>query len=1253
MPQSTSYSPPPTQSLSVVCAPWSSSIAHPPPQPTDSNSSASYSNSGSKLSTFVKFEVDKPQKAHQRENEASKLETLRVVNYLPAVFLTIVGVLHGIFGTPSRSSCTPFDMRGTWLWANTLYGMSIITFYATCVCFIPYVQQSSAGSVRAKLLTCCVISIPLFSLFRIDLEDLKPGESFCLTNSSIFAGQCEKIDATAPFWKNWTEMCNLDPTRAKFAWKSYKSSISDFKFQRIVDAFDAFDASVSPIPGNPPDWVDLNKTELFCSTWIAPCDADCNIVLPAQSMLEIPIRTRKKYCENFIPAYLYAKDAETAMIMGAPCSGLQASLRDLVFVGNARISYETDSRTFWKVLQQASESTKGNCTQRAVDVDLAQRKVRSQRADEWYARLIAALVVMYVLHLPVAVLLGSKKLQPAKTYAFASRHTTRSVFVCAMMLALSVSSIALSTTERLVVFGDFPSFVYGIAAIALLNYFWFVDRLFLFRRFAVVKPNEVDTRTSSKVRGNTLSKFIKALMLYRREYKKYFSMGGVYYSIKCVLGELFEILVQGTAIIRSSNDTDAVLLIVLAVLVSLNCIMAPLNCFLGSISSAIIVDSAFDILYLIVNIYRTISRKDKLELSDAISVAYPLVAIADRLRSYARYSIAKKVEKQHGVKNPLRRRMRNVYAQGAASQRVFVICASALTFFASGFFFVFLVVVIKTTIAHSKCMRKVGTCAWRGAFPRLYFKNAGIFGDSACNEGHVKTIDLSSCEKSEVALSWEMFSSLEEVKGLPSLSQSFVSLATNPNASLKVLNVSRIAEDGVLNLRGAQMERLPAVLKNAFMQHRDGANVFKLDVSENVLNEAAIAEILSAFGCPTEDGSIASICGFDTIDVSFNPIANIPQSLFVKENFPQLRVLNTSQTQIPPTESVRYNLQRFSFENGTLPTQIGLLTRLTLLALETKNLKGTIPSQIGNLEGLVGINLAHNDLEGSLPSQLGRLKKLSYLDLAGNEKLGNGSALPTELGFVCNLVTLNVAKCSFEGQIPSQLGQLTMLHIANLYENHFSGHIPPELGGIPRLGSLVLAQNALSGTIPTQLGSLRTLFNLQLWGNLLTGPIPPELGAATRLRDLRLSYNTLTGTIPSQLGYLSKLEIMFLNDNGGLNGTLPSQLGKLTALRSLYVRRNQLVGTIPSELSSAARLTVFSIENNRISGSIPTELGKLTHLKGLFLSFNELKGSIPSQIGLMEELQYMYLNNQSKDFDSTVPAEVHALEPLPLRDLRV
>ena len=62
--------------------------------------------------------------------------------------------------------------------------------------------------------------------------------------------------------------------------------------------------------------------------------------------------------------------------------------------------------------------------------------------------------------------------------------------------------------------------------------------------------------------------------------------------------------------------------------------------------------------------------------------------------------------------------------------------------------------------------------------------------------------------------------------------------------------------------------------------------------------------------------------------------------------------------------------------------------RVTVLDLYSNQLSGSIPPEIGNLTKLKGLYLHNNQLNGSIPREIGNLVKLTWLYLGNNQLTG-------------------------------------------------------------------------------------------------------------------------------------------------------------------------------------------------------------------------------------------------------------------------
>jgi hypothetical protein len=139
-------------------------------------------------------------------------------------------------------------------------------------------------------------------------------------------------------------------------------------------------------------------------------------------------------------------------------------------------------------------------------------------------------------------------------------------------------------------------------------------------------------------------------------------------------------------------------------------------------------------------------------------------------------------------------------------------------------------------------------------------------------------------------------------------------------------------------------------------------------------------------------------------------------------------------------------------------------------------------------------------LRGTLPSELGALTKLQLLDLQGCESLHG--TIPSELGNLASLTYMDMSGCNLRGTIPTELFRLWKLEKLYLGSNPFTGSLPNEVGNLESVKEMRITGAHLQGTLPASLGDLRELLNLQLYGNSFTGTIPGELGKCSSLQKI-------------------------------------------------------------------------------------------------------------------------------------------------------
>ncbi|GMI79559.1 receptor like protein 43 [Hibiscus trionum] len=273
--------------------------------------------------------------------------------------------------------------------------------------------------------------------------------------------------------------------------------------------------------------------------------------------------------------------------------------------------------------------------------------------------------------------------------------------------------------------------------------------------------------------------------------------------------------------------------------------------------------------------------------------------------------------------------------------------------------------------------------------------------------------------------------------------------------------------------------------------------------------------------------------------------------------------------------------------------------RVTALNLSSMDLTGTIPSQLGALSFLASLDIRHNSFHGSLPTELTSLHRLKYL---------NFGKISSVIGNLTSAVEINLTYNNFKGHLPSwTFDNLSKLQLLHLRENRISGTIPSSISKCKELWFLSLNKNSLEGSIPIEIGNLTMLEYLDLGYNNLNGQIPSSICNLSSLLGLSLFNNNLDGAIPECIGssasslvYLELGENNFHDlklldvGNNYLNDTFPAWLGNLEQLQVLILRWNRFHGQVgSSEVTvSFTRLHAIDISHNNFSGYLPVKFFK-------------------------------------------------------------
>ncbi|GKC39363.1 leucine-rich repeat protein [Tanacetum coccineum] len=277
---------------------------------------------------------------------------------------------------------------------------------------------------------------------------------------------------------------------------------------------------------------------------------------------------------------------------------------------------------------------------------------------------------------------------------------------------------------------------------------------------------------------------------------------------------------------------------------------------------------------------------------------------------------------------------------------------------------------------------------------------------------------------------------------------------------------------------------------------------------------------------------------------------------------------------------------------GSLPLEFGnQLPNLVYLQLWGNELTGVLPPSLSNCSKLRHLEMTNNSFSGKLTIDFPKLRDINEIYLGNNNFHGRGEA--DDMSFIdslkncTRLVALDVYNCNLTGVLPVSIGNLSdQLSFLSLGINQLSGSLPSSIGSLVGLTTLDLTANQFKGKIPTTIGKLQKLQLLALFSNQFSGPIPDVIGNLSLLIELYLYSNNLQGLIPPSLGNCTELNYLDLSYNR-LGGKIPKQLLQIPALTILLnLSHNSLYGSVPSEVKDLKMMNILDLSYNNLSANI-------------------------------------------------------------------
>eukprot|EP00934_Nitzschia_sp_Nitz4_P008465 Nitzschia sp. Nitz4//scaffold95_size97785//2765//5123//NITZ4_004654-RA/size97785-augustus-gene-0.94-mRNA-1//1//CDS//3329560433//8455//frame0 len=251
--------------------------------------------------------------------------------------------------------------------------------------------------------------------------------------------------------------------------------------------------------------------------------------------------------------------------------------------------------------------------------------------------------------------------------------------------------------------------------------------------------------------------------------------------------------------------------------------------------------------------------------------------------------------------------------------------------------------------------------------------------------------------------------------------------------------------------------------------------------------------------------------------------------------------------------------------------------KITALNLVGMGLDGTIPSELGLLTAMTAIDLSENEINGTFPKDfVADISALEYIALSSNSLTGTIPAMPTTA-----LKYLDISGNELTGDLTGALSA-TSLEGLDVNDNKFEGPLVAlaDLFVLPSLLTLKLGLNFFNGALPTEFSS--SLVELDVHDNNLDGTIPTGMANMVNLTDLDLSVNAFEGSLPTELGALTQLETLNVSSNY-LTGTIPAELSSAQSLMELSISKNEFTGSLPSDICAIEVLDIVVADCSEIT----------------------------------------------------------------------
>lgn len=204
---------------------------------------------------------------------------------------------------------------------------------------------------------------------------------------------------------------------------------------------------------------------------------------------------------------------------------------------------------------------------------------------------------------------------------------------------------------------------------------------------------------------------------------------------------------------------------------------------------------------------------------------------------------------------------------------------------------------------------------------------------------------------------------------------------------------------------------------------------------------------------------------------------------------------------------------------GTFPTVLYNLTKLVSLYLTNNTVAFTLSADMAKWTELKDLYIDQNaNVQGSLPKEIGTMTKLANINIS---KTSVSGAIPAEMSGCSALLNLMAYSTNINA-IPDNWDQWPALKIIQLYDNAgLTGTLPASVGNATKLTSVWFYGCNFTGNVPESYANLpATCKQLRVQNNKMTGVVPSAVQGHANWTTWKASQYIL----PQQDGYGLTLE---------------------------------------------------------------------------------------------------------------------------------